>query len=139
MSKPTREGAALFLKFLNTWYYNETLAKAMKWWLEEFDPNMSWEEFRKKYPVGSEGYSYFYIYRHFWEDLGAYVYHGLISVTLVAETLGSAVGWQKLETLFNKRYAETGRPGHAGQNFQWLAMKLREWNQENPPRYKMEE
>lgn len=91
-SKPTRADAELFVKLYGIAVNSETLVKALRWWTEEFD-EMSYEEFKEKYPRGTDGWINFRTLAMFYEVMGVLVYHGLLSEDLVYDVFSTR--WRK--------------------------------------------
>ncbi|MBA7572812.1 hypothetical protein ES708_14598 [subsurface metagenome] len=130
MSKPTKEDAALVLQLmtaLNTPANNE----AGKWFNAEFDVK-NYDEFKAKYPKGSQGYSNFMNVASNGELIGTFVNRELLSEDLVFDLWGSML-WEKVEPIALGMRKEMEMP-RLFENFEVCAKKFPMWAEKNPPK-----
>ena len=130
MSKPTKEDAALILQLitaLNTPANNE----ASKWFNAEYDVK-NYEEFKAKYPKGSEGYRYFMNVASNMELLSTFVNRELLSEELVFDLWGDLL-WKKVEPIALGMRKEMEMP-RLFENFEVCAKKFPMWAEKNPPK-----
>ncbi|MFX1316561.1 MAG: hypothetical protein ACFE9T_11905, partial [Promethearchaeota archaeon] len=78
MSKPTREDASLLLQLLAVMVSDKNLTKANRWIFEELDVK-SYDDFKTKYPLKSEGNRYVRTFSSYMEMLSTLVNKELIS------------------------------------------------------------
>ncbi|MFX1411776.1 MAG: hypothetical protein ACFFA6_15615 [Promethearchaeota archaeon] len=131
MSKPTREDASLFLQLLAVMTQDKNLTKANRWIFEELDIK-SYDEFKAKYPLKSEGNRYFRNYTGYMEILSTLVNKELISEDLVFDLFGSSM-WEKLAPIVYGMRKDIGMPRYL-ENYEVLAKKYPKWAEENPPK-----
>jgi hypothetical protein len=130
LSKPTKEDADLLLRVFAIMRSDEDFKKAMWWFWGEFDEK-SYEAFKKKYPMGSEGYRNFSVVAGYWEVLGTLVNNGLLSEDLVFDMFG--IPWEKAEPIVHGIRKDIKWP-RLYENFEVLAKKLAEWEKKHPPK-----
>ena len=130
LSKPTKADAELFLRYFAIMRSDEDFKKAMRWFYEEFDVK-SYRAFKKKYPMGSEGYRNFMVFVGYWEVLGTLVNNGLLSEDLVFDMF--AVPWKKAEPIVHGIRKDMKIP-RLYENFEVLAKKLPQWEKKHPPK-----
>lgn len=130
MSKPTQKDAELFLKLYEIFRYDDELKKAFRWFrsLEK----MSYEEFKSKYPVDSEGDWNFHLVAGYFEMLGVIVNNGLLNEHLIFDMLGS-LQWSKAEPIIHGVRKDREWPRYF-ENYEVLAKKYPEWAKKNPPK-----
>jgi hypothetical protein len=127
--KPTKEDAGMILKLVEMIYSTEDLKKGM-WWVTD-EPSVKYDEFKKKYPVGSEGYRNFMNVGMFYELLGVLVYYGVLNEDLVFDLF--ATMWSKAEPIVKGIQKEKGRDFF--ENYEWLATKKTKWLKTRPPKF----
>ena len=130
LSKPTKADAELFLRFFAIMRSDEDFKKAMRWFYEEFDVK-SYRAFKKKYPMGSEGYRNFMVFTSYWEVLGTLVNNGLLIQDLVFDMF--AFPWEKAEPIVHGIRKDMKIP-RLYENFEVLAKKLPQWEKKHPPK-----
>jgi hypothetical protein len=106
-------------------------SKANKWFNGEFDVK-NYDDFKAKYPKGSEGYSNFMTFASNWELIGTFVNRELLSEELVFDLWGD-IGWKKVEpiALGMRKALEMPR---LFENFEVCAKKFPMWAEKNPPK-----
>lgn len=130
MAKPTKVDAELLLRVFAIMRSDEEYKKAVWWFYEEFDEK-SYAEFKKKYPMGSEGSRNFRLVAGYWEMLGTLVNNGLLSEDLVFDMFG--MDWKKAEPIVHGIRNEAKMP-RLYENFEVLAKKHSEWEKKHPPK-----
>jgi hypothetical protein len=130
LPKPTKEDADLLLRVFAIMRSDEDFKKAMWWYLEQLDEK-SYEAFKKKYPIGSEGRRNFMIFAGYWEVLGTLVNNGLLSEDLLFDMFG--IQWQKAEPIVHGMRKDSKIP-RLYENFEVLAKKFAEWEKKHPPK-----
>ena len=80
MSKPTQKDAEMLLKLYEL-NFSDNLFDAGIWYRREFDVK-SYEEFKEKYPVGSEEFRKFLRYGMLCEVLGVLADNGLLNTDM---------------------------------------------------------
>jgi len=130
MSKPTRADAELSLRLFAIMRSDEDFKKAMWWFYEELDAK-SYRAFKKKYPMGTEGYRNFIVFANYCEVLGALVNNGLLSQDLAFDMF--VVPWEKAESIVHGIRKNMKIP-RLYEHFEVLAKKFPEWEKKHPPR-----
>ena len=131
MSKPTKEDAALLLQLLAVWAANERNIKAANFVLEEFHEK-NYEDFKNKYPIGSEGYRNIVTFASNGELIGVLVNNELLSEELIFDLYGSML-WEKVEFILLGMREDAKRP-RLYENFEVFAKKYQIWAEKNPPK-----
>lgn len=131
MSKPTREGASLFLKLLSIMVNDKDMDKASRWVFEELDKK-NYDDFKSKYPKGSEGYRNFQTFSGYMETISMFVNRELISEDLVFDLMGS-LSWEKLEPIVHGMRKDLEMTRYL-ENYEVLAKKYSAWAERNPPK-----
>ncbi|MFX0081129.1 MAG: DUF4760 domain-containing protein [Candidatus Hodarchaeota archaeon] len=131
MSKPTREDASLLLQLLAIRGQNKNLTKALRWIFEELDIK-SYDEFKDKYPLKSEGNRYIRTFCNNMELLSTLVNKELISEDLVFDLMGSLM-WEKLGPIVIGLRKDIEMPRYL-ENYEVLAKKYPSWAEKNPPK-----
>ena len=131
MSKPTKDDASLMLQIMTMMKGDEVYQKAEIWSLIEFKAK-DYEEFKVKYPMGSEGYKYLMNLLSYGELIGTLINHELLSEDLVFDLYGNML-WDKAEPIVHGMRNETGRP-RLFENFEVCAMKYPIWVEKHPPK-----
>ena len=130
LSKPTKADAELFLRFYSIMRSDEDFKKAMSWFYEELDKK-SYRAFKKRYPMGSEGYRNFIVFANYCEVLGALVNNGLLSQDLAFDMF--VVPWEKAEPIVHGIRKDM-KAVRLFENFEVLAKKQSEWEKKHPPK-----
>jgi len=131
MSKLSKDDAELFVQIFKTMRNDEDCKKAM-WWVHEAPEDQSYEDFKAKNPIGSEGYRNFITHGIYAEVIGTLVNKGLLSEDLVFETFGD-FSWKKLKAIAQGMRKDWNRP-RLWENHEIFAHKLIKWDENNPPK-----
>jgi hypothetical protein len=131
MSKPTKEDAQLFIQILGIITQNKDMIDAMNWVAYELNVK-NYEEFKEKYPMGSEEFKKFNGYTAIFETIGILVNRGLLSSDLIYDAWGDLF-WRKTEAIVHGMRKEFQMP-RLNENFEVMAKGYAEWAEENPPR-----
>ena len=130
MSKPTKEDASLLLQLITT-MNTPSDKEAFRWFNEKFDEKR-YEDFKTKYPKGSEGYRYFMNVASNMELLTTFVNRDLLSEDLVFDLWGDLF-WNKVEPIALGMRKEMEMP-RLFENFEVCAKKFPMWAEKNPPK-----
>jgi hypothetical protein len=131
MSKPTKEDAQLFIKILGIITQNKDMIDAMNWVTYELDVK-TYEEFKEKYPMGSDGFKKFNGYTAIFETIGILVNRDLLSGDLIYDAWGDLY-WSKVESIVHGMRKELQMP-RLSENFEVMAKDYNEWAEKNPPK-----
>jgi len=131
MSKPTKEDAALLLQLLAVWGADEENKKAYIWVYFELDVK-NYDDFKTKYPMGSEGYRNIMIFASNGEQLGVLVNKDLLSEDLVYDLFGDML-WEKVELIVHGLRKDANRP-RLFENYEVFGKKYQIWAEKNPPK-----
>ncbi len=131
MSKPTKEDAALLLQFMAVMAANEENQKASNWIFTDLHEK-NYDDFKTKYPMGSEGYKNFMTNARNGELIGVLVNKELLSEDLIFDLYGSMV-WEKVEPIVYGMRKEINMP-RLFENYEVCAKKYQSWAEKNPPK-----
>lgn len=131
MSNPTKEDAALLLQLMTYFAANEKNSIASNWTYEKFNEK-NYDDFKSKYPVGSEGYKNIRRVASNGELIGVLVNKDLLSEDLVFDLFGSML-WEKLEPIIHGIRKEAKMP-RLYENYEVCAKKYQIWAEKNPPK-----
>jgi hypothetical protein len=131
MSKPTKEDASLFIQILGIITQNKELTDSMDWVIYELNVK-TYDDFKSKYPMGSDGFKKLNAYAGIFEILGILVNRELLSEDLIYDSWGDLF-WKKLEPIVHGMRKEWNMP-RLMENFEVLAKKYPEWAEKNPPK-----
>ena len=131
MSKPTKEDAQLFVQIVGIIAQNEGLSDAMNWVAIELNVK-NYEEFKQKYPMGSDGFKKFMAYTSIYETIGILVNRDLLSGDLIYDAWGNLF-WSKIEPIAHGQRKEWKIP-RLYENFEVMAKGYTEWTEKNPPK-----
>jgi len=131
MSKPTKEDAALLLQLMAVWGANKENLKAYLWVYQELDEK-NYDDFKTKYPMGSEGYRNIMTLASNGELVGVLVNKDLLSEDLVFDLWGSML-WEKVEHIVQGIRKDAKRP-RLFENYEVFAKKYQLWAEKNPPK-----
>jgi hypothetical protein len=131
MSKPTKDDAALFVQILGILTQNKDLMDAINWVTYELNVK-TYDEFKEKYPMGSEGFKKFNAYTSIFETIGILVNRELLSEALIFDAWGSLF-WGRVEAIVHGMRKEWKMP-RLMENFEIMAKKYPEWAEKNPPK-----
>ena len=128
MAKPTKDDASLLLQLL-------TLLKkdndALRWINEKFEEK-NYDDFKAKYPKGSEGYRNFMTVASNGELIGTLVNKDLLSEDLVYDLWGPLL-WEKVEPIAHGMRKDIKSP-RLFENYEVCAKKYPMWAEKNPPK-----
>ncbi len=131
MSKPTKEDAALLLQLMAVTIAKEENKKAMLWVYFEFHEK-NYDNFKTKYPMGSEGFNNIMTVANDGELVGVLVNNELLSEDLVFDLYGSLL-WEKLEPIIQGMRKDANKP-RLFENYEVCAKKYQIWEEKNPPK-----
>ena len=131
MSKPTKEDAALLLQLLSVMAANEKNSKAANWVFEKLHEK-DYDDFKTKYPMGSEGYRNLTTFASNGELIGTLVNQELLSEDLVFDLYGSML-WERVGPILLGMRKEANMP-RLYENFEVCAKKYQTWAEKNPPK-----
>ena len=131
MSKPTKEDAALLLQLLSVMAANENNRKANNWVFEKLHEK-DYDDFKTKYPMGSEGYRNLTTFASNGELIGTLVNQELLNEDLVFDLYGSML-WERVEPILLGLRKEANMP-RLYENFEVCAKKYQTWAEKNPPK-----
>ena len=131
MSKPTKEDAALLLQLMAVWGANKENLKAYLWGYQEFE-EMNYDDFKTKYPMGSEGYKNIVTVARNGELVGVLVNKELLSEDLVFDLWGSML-WEKVEPIVQGMRKDAKMP-RLYENYEVFGKKYQLWAEKNPPK-----
>ena len=136
MTKSTREEAELGTKIYLHLIGNKHYKNIINLIRFELPKLKSYEEYKEKYPDGSDGNYYFNLCGRYMEYLGALHYDGHIPVGLVLDGMGSVMYSDEVHMIVEGMRKETDNPVRY-ENWQYLGNKCREyWEKRKPePRY----
>ena len=131
MAKPTKEDAALFIQIFGIATADEDYNKAINWFVYEMNET-NYDDFIKKYPVGSEGYKYIMTIGNYAELLGMLVNLDLLSEDILFESYGDMM-WEKAKPFVYGMRKDLGMPRFL-ENFEVCALKYPKWVENHPPK-----
>lgn len=131
MSKPTKEDASLLLQIYAVSKADEEYKKATRWIFEEFNEK-SFDDFKNKYPMGSEGYRNFMSFAGYGELVGILVNKELLNEDLVFDMWGHMF-WEKVEPIVKGLRIALEMP-RLFENYEVCAKKYPMWAEKNPPK-----
>ncbi|MFQ5820847.1 MAG: hypothetical protein ACE5I5_12720 [Candidatus Heimdallarchaeota archaeon] len=131
MSKPTEADAELLLQIFAIMRTDEDARKATWWVFEELE-EQSYDEFKAKYPMGSEGNRNFKTFASYCEVIGTLVNKNLLSEDIVFDAWGNLL-WDKLKPIVLGMRKDMGIP-RLMENYEIFANKYPKWEEKNPPK-----
>jgi len=131
MSKPTKDDASLLLQLIAMTNADEEYRKALRWINEEFHEK-NYDDFKAKYPKGSEGYRNFMTLAFYGELTGTLINKELLSEDLVFDLMGSLF-WEKVEPIAHGIRKDLEMP-RLFENYEVCAKKYPMWAEKNPPK-----
>ena len=129
MSKPTKEDASLFVQIFGIAIADEGYSKATEW-LNLVPNEINYEDFKKKNPIGSEGYKNFMTLCNYWELVGTLVNKELLSEDLLFDLLGD-MNWSKTKPIVYGLREDLNMPRFMA-NYEVCARMYPEWAKQNP-------
>jgi hypothetical protein len=127
----TKEDAQLFIQILGIITQNKDIIDAINWVTYELNVK-TYEEFKEKYPMGSNGFKKFNGYTAIFEMIGILVNRGLLSGELIYDAWGD-LHWGKVESVVHGMREEWKMP-RLNENFEVMAKEYPEWAERNPPK-----
>jgi len=131
MVKATKEDAALWIQLFGIGVADEKFQKASDWFTFEMNET-NYDDFKTKYPIGSEGYRNFMKISSYTELVGALVNLDILSEDLVFETYGDMM-WDKAKSIVHGLRKDLNMPRFM-ENYEFLAKKYPKWAENNPIR-----
>jgi len=131
MAKPTKEDASLFLQIFIAATADKDYQNATRWLAFEMNET-NYDDYRKKYPRGSEGAKNFMKIGNYAEVLGTLVNRELLSEDLVFEMWGDLL-WDKAKPIVYGLRKDLAMPRFL-ENYEVCAMKYPKWAENNPPK-----
>jgi hypothetical protein len=129
--KPTKEDASLFLQILAIMNADEDYQEAMRWFTEEVNET-NYDDFKTKYPMGSEGYRNFMTLGSYAELIGTLINKEILSEDLIFDLYGSLF-WEKAGPFVHGIRNDLKMP-RLFENYEVCAKKYPEWAEKNPPK-----
>ena len=123
MKKPTTEDAKILLMLFES---NDTpqMREAMNW-ASSLHAVKSYQEFKSKFPEGSEGARHVGVILGSFELAGVLVSHGLLNENLYFDMSGIEFMWPKFEKIVAGMRKEMGPA--LFENAVWLAERQKKW------------
>ena len=131
LSKPTKEDGSLLLQIFAVSMTDKEYQKAQNWLMFEMNET-NYDDYIKKYPMGSEGYMNFMKIGNYAELVGTLVNREVLSVDLIFEMWGDMF-WDKAKPLVYGLRKDLGMPRFL-ENYEVCAKKYPEWVENNPPK-----
>lgn len=131
MAKPTKEDASLLIQIFVAGTADEKFQKASDWFVFEMNET-NYDDFKQKYPMGSEGYTNFMKITSYAELVGTLVNREVLSEDLVFETYGDMM-WDKAKPIVHGMRKDLGMPRFL-ENFEACVIKYPKWAEDNPPK-----
>ncbi|MFX0030825.1 MAG: hypothetical protein ACFE8B_16550 [Candidatus Hermodarchaeota archaeon] len=129
MAKPTKEDAALLIQIFGIGAKDEDYQKSINWFVYQMNET-NYEDFKAKYPVGSEGYKNFMTIGSYAELVGTLVNREVLSQDLVFEMNGDML-WDKAKPIVYGLRKDLNMPRFL-ENYEVCALKYPEWAKNNP-------
>ncbi|MHA1992086.1 MAG: DUF4760 domain-containing protein [Candidatus Hodarchaeales archaeon] len=127
--KPTKDDAELLLQFMAIGNNNDDYKNAGNWFFEELS-EQSYEEFKSKYPVGSQGYRNFMLVIGFNEVISTFVNNNLLSGDLVFDLWGN-LNWKKAGPIVKGLRKDMEYP-RLFENYEYFVKNYNKWDEKNP-------
>jgi hypothetical protein len=132
MGNVTHEQAHLMLRLYEI-RREEKLRKARDWYVNQYTPPASPDEFMKRYPPGSEENAYIRMVTSYWEMCAGLVNRGLIDDELFFENNGEIwIVWEKTKSIAPTWRAFFGNP-HVFANLENCVKRLEAWREKQAP------
>jgi hypothetical protein len=132
MANATHDQANLMLRLYEI-RREEKLRKARDWYVSQYTPAASPEEFMAKYPPGSEENAYIRMVTSYWEMCASIVNRGLIDDELFFENNGEIwIVWEKTKPAAGAWRAFFGNP-HIFENLENCVKRLEAWRERMAP------
>ena len=131
MVKPTKEDASLIIQLFGIGTKDEDYNKAVNWFTYEMNET-NYDDFKNKYPIGSEGHNNFMTISGYTELVGTLVNRELLSEDLLFELYGDMM-WNKAKPIVYGLRKDLNMPRFL-ENYEVCAMKYPKWAEKNPPK-----
>jgi hypothetical protein len=132
MGNVSHEQANLMLKLFEI-RREEKLRKARDWFVNNYTPPASPDEFMKRFPPGSEENAYIRMTTSYWEMAASLVNRGLIDDELFFENNGEIwIVWEKTKPVAPAWRAAFGNP-RIFHNLESCVNRLDAWREKNAP------
>ncbi|MHA2037377.1 MAG: DUF4760 domain-containing protein [Promethearchaeota archaeon] len=131
MAKPTKEDASLIVKIFAVATGDERYRNATNWFAFEMNET-NYDDYIKKYPLGSEGYRNFMRIGNYAELLGTLVNRDVLSEDLLFEMWGDMM-WDKAKPIVYGLRKDLDMPRFL-ENYEVCALKYPKWAENNPPK-----
>ncbi len=132
MGNATHEQANLMLRLYEI-RREEKLRKARDWYVNQYVPAASPEEFMAKYPPGSEENAYIRMVTSYWEMCAGLVNRGLIDDEMFFENNGEIwIVWEKTKPVAPAWRAFFANP-HIFANLESCVKRLEAWREKMAP------
>ena len=123
MKKPTPQDAEILLELLGT-FDTPQMQEAIQWFMKDFSAK-NYQEFKSKYPPGSDAYSKVGRILGSFELAGTLISHGLLNENLYFDTSGIGFVWMKIGKIIPGWQKDTDPA--LWENAVWLAERQKEW------------
>jgi len=135
LPKPTKADAQLLLQFFQAIFGNENVMKAVRWTMD-MPAVKSYEEFKEKYPPGSEGQMNIMLIGIYYELLGVLLYHKVLNEDLAFDLFRTAraICWDKAEPIVKGMQKDLKWP-ELLENYEWLAKRQSAWRKKHPAKF----
>jgi hypothetical protein len=127
--KPTKEDASLLVQIFGVANADEKYRKAQNWFVYEMNEK-NYDDFKKKYPIGSEGYTNFMNITSYAELIGTLVNSEVLSEDLVFEMWANMM-WDKAKPIVYGLRKDLAMPRFM-ENYEACVKKYPEWEKKNP-------
>ncbi|MHA2009271.1 MAG: DUF4760 domain-containing protein [Promethearchaeota archaeon] len=131
MAKPTKEDASLLLQIFAVGTADEEYQKTQNWFVFEMNET-NYDDYIKKYPMGSEGYMNFMKIGNYAELVGTFINREVLSEDLLFELYGDMM-WDKAKPIVYGLRKDLGMPRFL-ENYEVCAIKYPKWAENNPPK-----
>jgi hypothetical protein len=132
MGNATHEQANLMLRLYEI-RREEKLRKARDWFVNQYTPPASPDEFMKRFPPGSEENAYIRMVTSYWEMCASLVNRGLIDDELFFENNGEIwIVWEKTKPVAPAWRAFFANP-HIFANLENCVKRLEAWREKQAP------
>ncbi|MFW9822585.1 MAG: hypothetical protein ACFFE4_06605 [Candidatus Thorarchaeota archaeon] len=129
MGKPTKEDASLIVQIFGIGANDEKFQIASNWFTLEMNET-NYDDFKQKYPPGSDGYTNFMKISSYGELIGVLVNREALNEDLVFEMWGDMM-WDKLKPIVYGLRKDLGIPRFL-ENFEAFVIRYPKWVENNP-------
>lgn len=131
MAKPTKEDGSLILQLFAVATADEDYQKATDWLVFEMNET-NYDDYKNKYPMGSEGYKNFMKISSYAELVGTLVNHEVLSEDLIFDIWGDMM-WDKTKPIVYGLRKDLAMPRFL-ENYEVCATKYPKWAENHPPK-----